>query len=99
MGEARSTGRLNSRAAVAIEWNEAGKNLRAEGYTVDISPKGCLAVIPHSFAVGQNVKLINLSNQISCDAVIIWRGHDGRAGWELGLALQQPPADFWGLDL
>ena len=99
VGEARSTGRLNSRVAVAIEWDESGQNLRAEGYTADISPKGCLAVIPHSFAVGQKVKLINLSNQISCEAVLIWRGHDSRAGWELGLALQQPPADFWGLDL
>lgn len=98
-GDARSTGRLNSRVAVAIEWNEAGKNLRAEGYTVDISPKGCLAVIPHSFTVGQKLKLINLTNQISCEAVLIWRGHEGRAGWELGLALQQPSADFWGLDL
>lgn len=99
MSHARSTGRLNSPVAVAIEWNEAGQNLRAEGYTVDISPKGCLAVIPQGFNVGQRLKLVNLVNQISCEAVLVWRGHEGRTGWELGLELQKPTADFWGLDL
>jgi hypothetical protein len=99
MNHARSTGRLNSRVAVAIEWDDAGKKLRAEGYTADISPKGCLAVIPQGLTVGQNLVLVNLINQASCAVVIIWRGHQGRAGWELGLELQNPPADFWGLDL
>ena len=97
--EARSTGRLNSRVAVAIEWGEAGKRARAEGYTVDISPKGCLAVIPQKLAVGQKVNLINLSNQHSCEAVLVWRGHESPAGWELGIQLQKPSDDFWGLDL
>jgi hypothetical protein len=99
MRYARSTGRLNSRVAVAIEWNEAGQNLRAEGCTVDISPKGCLAVFPQGFNLGQKLKLVNLINQISCEAILIWRGHEGRTGWELGLELQTPPAGFWGLDL
>ncbi|HET8923842.1 MAG TPA: PilZ domain-containing protein [Candidatus Acidoferrum sp.] len=99
ISHARSTGRLNSRVAVAIEWSEAGQNLRAEGYTVDISPKGCLAVIPQGFSVGQKLKLVNLINQISCEAILIWRGHEGRTGWELGLELQDPSVDFWGLDL
>lgn len=50
MGHVRSGGRVNSRVAVAVEWNDAGKQLRVEGYTLDISPKGCLAVIRHEFA-------------------------------------------------
>jgi len=99
MRHMRSTVRPNSRVAVAVEWAEAGRNLRAEGYTVDISPKGCLAVVPQGFAVGQRVRLVNLTNQISCEAVLVWRGHEGRSGWELGLELQEPSADFWGLDL
>jgi hypothetical protein len=98
MRQARSSGRLNSRVAVAIEWSDAGKNLRAEGYTVDISPKGCLAVVPQGFTVGQKLRLLNLINQISCEAVLVWRGHEGRSGWELGLELQEPSPDFWGLD-
>jgi hypothetical protein len=85
MRHIRSSGRLNSRVAVAVEWADAGRNLRAEGYTVDIAPKGCLAVIPQGFTVGQKLRLINLINQISCEAVLVWRGHEGRTGWELGL--------------
>jgi hypothetical protein len=98
MRHIRSSGRLNSRVAVAVEWADAGGSLRAEGYTVDIAPKGCLAVIPQCFTVGQRLRLINLLNQISCEAVLVWRGHEGRKGWELGLELQEPTADFWGLD-
>jgi len=94
----RSSGRLNSRVAVAIGWTHEGKGLRAEGYTIDIGAKGCLAVVPQGFQVGQKLRLINLTNQISCDAVLVWRGHEGRTGWELGLELQEPSPDFWGLD-
>jgi len=94
----RGSGRLNSRVAVAVEWTEAGQNLRAEGYTVDIGAKGCLAVVPQGFPVGQKLRLVNLLNQISCEAVLVWRGHEGRTGWELGLELQEPSPDFWGLD-
>jgi hypothetical protein len=98
LGDVRSSARLNSRVAVAVEWCEAGRDLRVEGYTVDIGGKGCLAVVPQGFAVGQRVRLVNLTNHISCEAVLIWRGHEGRAGWELGLELQEPSPDFWGLD-
>ena len=69
---------------------------RVEGYTVDISPKGCLAIVPQGFAVGQKMRLKNGSNQRESEAVLIWRGHEGRTGWELGVELDHPPADFWG---
>jgi PilZ domain len=90
--------RLNSRVALAVEWTDAGRRLKAEGYTVDISPKGCLAVIPQGFAVGQRLRLVNLTNQNKCEALLVWRGHEGRTGWELGLELQDAPMDFWGVD-
>jgi PilZ domain len=96
--EIRGVGRLNSRVPVAIESTEEGKVVRAEGYTKDISARGCLAVAPHRFAVGQKVRVINLINQNANDAYLIWRGHEGPAGWELGIELHEPMADFWGLD-
>jgi hypothetical protein len=96
--EIRGTGRLNSRVRVAIECAEDGKTVRAEGYTKDISAKGCLAVVPHGFAVGQKFRLINLVNQNASEASLIWRGHESPAGWELGIELHEPRADFWGLD-
>lgn len=90
--------RVNSRVRIAVEWLEEGRILRAEGHTLDISLKGCLTVIPQGFTVGQRLKLINLVNLHSCEAMVIWRGHEGRTGWELGLELQDVTEEFWGLD-
>ena len=42
----RSGARVNSRVRVVLEWREAGSTHIVEGYTVDISPKGCLAIAP-----------------------------------------------------
>ncbi len=98
MRHIRGSGRVNSRLAIAVEWTEADQSLRVEGYTADIGAKGCLAVVPQVFGVGQKLRLVNLINQISCEAVLVWRGHEGRTGWELGLELQDPSPDFWGFD-
>jgi hypothetical protein len=98
MKHIRAGVRVNSRVSVAIEWTEAGRTLRAEGYTVDISPKGCLAVLPQGFAVGQKLRLVNLVNDSVSEAVLVWCAHEERGGWELGLELQEPSSEFWGLD-
>ncbi|MGC2232283.1 MAG: PilZ domain-containing protein [Candidatus Acidiferrum sp.] len=95
---ARAGERVNSRVPVAVEWAESGRAMRAEGYTVDTSTKGCLAVIPQNFPVGQRLLLVNLLNKTACEAVLIWRGHESRTGWELGLELQGASMDFWGLE-
>ena len=55
MKKIRAGIRLNSRVAIAVEWSEAGRTLRSEGYTLDISPKGCLAIFPQGFTVGQTI--------------------------------------------
>ena len=96
--DVRGSSRLNSRVPVALESTESGKLVRAEGYTRDISAKGCMVVAPHGFGLGEKLRVINLANQNSSDAYLIWRGHEGPAGWELGIELQNPMADFWGLD-
>jgi PilZ domain-containing protein len=98
MKRLRAGVRVNSRVNVAIEWTEAGRTLRAEGYTVDISPKGCLAVLPQGFAVGQKLRLVNLVNNNVSEAILVWCAHEDRRGWELGLELQEPSSEFWGLD-
>lgn len=94
----RGAGRVNSRVRVAIEWQEAGKENRAEGHTVDTSSKGCMVVMTQSVPVGESVRLVNLINQVSADAVVVWRGHQGRTGWELGIELTESSYEFWGLD-
>jgi hypothetical protein len=90
--------RVNSRVELVVEWREDGRTLQAEGYTVDISVKGCLAIVGQGFPVGQKLKLTNKANGNSIDATLVWRGHEGRKGWELGLELAGQAAEFWGLD-
>jgi hypothetical protein len=96
---ARSTSRLNSRVPIALEWSEEGTTRRAQGHTLDVSPKGCLAVFPQDFTVGQRLRIRNLVNQETADAVLVWKGHEGRGGWELGVELIKPPQNFWELEL
>lgn len=98
MQHLRATVRLNSRVPIAVEWTEAGQTLGVEGTTMDVSPKGCLAVVAQGFAVGQKVRVVNKVNGQACEAILVWRGHEGRTGWELGLELQAPPEDFWGVE-
>ena len=94
----RAGARVNSRVRVILEWREGGATHTVEGLTVDISPKGCLAIAPQGFAVGQKLKVKNELNQKESEATLIWRGHEGRTGWELGLELTEPPANFWGIE-
>jgi hypothetical protein len=95
----RAVPRINSRVNLALEWWEDGRSLRAEGFTIDVSAKGCLAIVPQGFAVGQRLRVVNLLNNRICEATLIWRGHEGRQGWELGLELLNPPEGFWGIEL
>src|SRR3989442_12241085 len=97
MSQSRSTGRLNSRVPVAIEWTEAGGKMRAEGSTVDISAKGCMAVVPQGFSVGQKLRLVNLTNQHSCEAILVWRGGGGGGGGGEGVGGGGRGAAFWGV--
>ena len=90
--------RLNSRVNLRVQWNENGQTLSAEGYTVDISPRGCLAIVAQGFPVGQKLLLTNLSSGKAADATLIWRGHEGRQGWELGLELESSATDLWGVE-
>jgi hypothetical protein len=98
MKQLRAGKRVNSRVPVSVEWEESRTKHSAQGCTVDISPSGCLAIVPQGFALGQRLTLVNLVNKSVAQALLVWRGHEGRTGWELGLELQDPPEDFWGLD-
>ena len=94
----RAGARLNSCVQVQLEWSEGGAKHVVEGRTMDISPKGCMVVAPKEFAVGQKMRVKNAANQKESEATLIWRGHEGRTGWELGLELVHAPADFWGVE-
>lgn len=90
--------RLNSRVELTVEWQESGRTLQAAGYTVDISPKGCMAIVEQGLLVGQKLRLINRVNGNSTGARIIWKGHEGRKGWEIGMELEDGAEEFWGVE-
>jgi hypothetical protein len=90
--------RLNSRVELTVEWEEGGKTLRAKGYTVDVSPKGCMAIVEQGLTLGQRLRVVNGTSGKSAEATLIWRGHEGRRGWELGLELAGSEGDFWGVE-
>lgn len=99
MKHLRAGARVNSRVPIRVEWSEANAHHSVNGWTVDIGTKGCLAIVSQGFAIGQKLRLVNLVNKNAADAVLIWRGHEGRTGWELGLELQGVGEEFWGMDL
>lgn len=94
----RAVARVNSRVPITVEWVEANTRHSVIGYTVDIGPKGCLAIVPQGFAIGQRLRVLNMVNKEAADAILIWRGHEGRAGWELGIELQNAAEAFWGVE-
>jgi len=94
----RGAGRLNSRVPIVVDWEEGGKALQTFGYTMDVSTHGCMAILEHGFPAGQKVRLTNRITGQSVEATVIWRGHQARTGWEMGLELEKFSGDFWGID-
>ena len=81
-----------------MEWREDGKTLQTSGYTVDVSTRGCMAILEQSLPVGQILRVTNTVTKESVEATVIWRGHESRTGWEMGLELHRGAGDFWGLE-
>jgi hypothetical protein len=90
--------RVNSRVPVHIEWEENGEARAVDGYTMDVSGKGCLVIAPQAIGVGLKLNMTNSANSKQTEAVLIWRGHEARLGWELGIELLNPPGDFWAVE-
>ena len=90
--------RLNSRVPVAIQWIEDGKSLTVEARTTDISASGCFVVAPQPILIGQRVRLTNLVNGNECGAQIVRHGQQTASRWDLGIKLEKPSDEFWGLE-
>ena len=90
--------RMNSRILVTLEALEGEDRKPVQSQTLDVSPKGCLVMLPGCFSVGDTFHVTNSVNQLTTEARVCWRGQATSEGWEYGMELLQPPADFWGLD-
>jgi hypothetical protein len=94
----RNGTRVNSRAPLVIRWVENGRPATAEARTIDVSVSGCFVVAPQPIPVGQRVRLTNLVNGNECDAQVVRLGQQTASSWELGIQLEKPSDEFWGLD-
>jgi hypothetical protein len=98
--ERRRGVRVNSRVPVTLEWEEApGVSRQENTFTRVVGPFGCLLVLKENLALEQRLDVTNLATQQRTAARVVWKGSGRDDGWELGLVLERPPANFWGLDL
>lgn len=100
VSEKRRGVRMNSRVPVGVEWeNSQGEKFRNQAFTCVVSSYGCLVVLPEELQLEQQVRVVNLTSEQALSGVVVWKGNFRPEGWELGIELNQPPMDFWGLEL
>jgi hypothetical protein len=98
--EKRRGVRMNSRVPVSVEWEDSqGRKVRNQAFTCVVNNYGCLVVLPENLSLDQQVVVINMVSEQTIPGTVVWRGNLREGGWELGLELNQPPLDFWGLEL
>jgi hypothetical protein len=57
-----------------------------------------MAIVEQGLPVGQKLRVVNGVNGKTAEGTLIWRGHEGRNGWEVGLELAGTDGDFWGME-
>jgi len=98
--ESRRGIRVNSRVPVVIEWDgQTSTPAREKAHTCVVNRYGCLLVAPQELSLEQQLRVTNLVNKRSIDAVVVWKGKQRVEGWELGVELVNPDMEFWGLEL
>ena len=90
----RNHRRIVSRVKFQVEWEEGAERQCANGVTVDVSKSGCLAVVGAGLPLRKRVRLINPTSGRTAEAQVVWRDHEA---WDVGLELDQPDANFWGV--
>jgi hypothetical protein len=99
--ERRRGSRMNSRVPVRLEWDDSkGQRISLEAHTRVVNPYGCMIILEKNLPLEHRLALINLTNENSNSAVVVWKGTQRpEGGWEYGIELVAPDQDFWGLQL
>lgn len=92
----RSHPRATASLRLRLEWDEGEARRTANGLTVDVSHSGCMAVVGADVPLRRQVKLVLPETGRCANGVVLWRGHEA---WEVGIALEQPDASFWGVKI
>lgn len=79
-----------------VEWEEQEKRRCANAITVDVSHSGCMAVVGADLPLHRKVRLVFPESGRSAQGEVVWRGHEA---WDIGIALAEPDASFWGVKI
>ena len=64
--------------------------------TVDVSHSGCMAVVGADLPLRHKVRIVLPEAGRSAQGEVVWRGHEA---WDIGIALTEPDAAFWGVKI
>jgi len=92
----RSHPRATASLRLRLEWDEGEARRTANGLTVDVSHSGCMAVVVAVVPLRRQVKLVLPETGRAASGEVVWRGHEA---WEVGIALTEPDASFWGVKI
>jgi hypothetical protein len=92
----RSHPRATASLRLRLEWDEGDARRTANGLTVDVSHSGCMAVVGADVPLRRQVRLVLPETGRSTNGEVVWRGHEA---WEVGIALEEPDAAFWGVKI
>lgn len=92
----RSHRRATASLRLRLEWDEGEARRSANGLTVDVSHSGCMAVVGADVPLRRQVRLVLPETGRSANGEVVWRGHEA---WEVGIALDEPDASFWGVKI
>ena len=90
----RSYKRATASVRFIAEWEDGGKQQRANGITVDVSGSGCMAIVAADLPLRKRVRLTQVDTGKAVDGEVVWRGHEA---WDLGIELMPPNESFWGV--
>ena len=79
-----------------VEWEDGESRRCANGVTVDVSHSGCMAVVGADLPLRRKVRLVLPEAGRSTLGEVVWRGHEA---WDIGIALTEPDASFWGVKI
>ncbi len=93
----RVSPRIPAKVPIVIEGRDAEANpVREETYTLLINESGALIALAANFRLNESARVTNKLTGEKTECRIAWRSAeplDGR--WSYGIALFDPPVDFW----
>jgi len=92
----RSHKRAEASLRFLLEWEENEMRRCANAITVDVSHSGCMAVVGADLPLHRKVRVVLPDAGRSAEGEVVWRGHEA---WDIGIALDQPDAGFWGVKI